>query len=76
MSEWRAEKIEASFAVPGAARFVSSQPQYSMLYRVPERDVIATCKRRGISQIVWSPLAQGVLTGKYAPGEAPGARAA
>ncbi len=68
MSEWTAPQIEASFAVPDVARFVSSQPQYSMLWRTPEKRVIPTCEARGISQIVWSPLAQGVLTGKYLPG--------
>ena len=52
-------------------KFVSSQPQYSLLYRVPEAEVIPLCAANGISQIVWSPLAQGVLTGKYAPGQAP-----
>jgi aryl-alcohol dehydrogenase-like predicted oxidoreductase len=53
----------------GVEKFVSSQPQYSMIWRGIERDVIEVCKRNGISQIVWSPLAQGVLTGKYKPGE-------
>jgi aryl-alcohol dehydrogenase-like predicted oxidoreductase len=67
-SEWTAKQIEASFAIEGATRFVSSQPQYSMLHRTPEAAVIPTCARLGISQIVWSPLAQGVLTGKYQPG--------
>ena len=71
MSEWTAAQIDASFAVPNAVRFVSSQPQYSILWRNPEREVIPTCEARGISQIVWSPLAQGVLTGKYAPGRPP-----
>jgi aryl-alcohol dehydrogenase-like predicted oxidoreductase len=52
-------------------KFVSSQPQYSALWRGPEAEVIPLCERNGISQIVWSPLAQGVLTGKYRPGEAP-----
>ncbi len=52
-------------------KFVSSQPQYSALWRAPEAEVIPLCERNGISQIVWSPLAQGVLTGKYRPGEAP-----
>src|SRR5512140_496583 len=70
MSEWSAPQIEASFGVDGAVRFVSSQPQYSMLWRTPEKKVIPTCEARGISQIVWSPLAQGVLTGKYLPGAA------
>ena len=77
-SEWPAEKIEASLALPGVARWASSQPQYSMLWRAPEAEIIPLCEREGISQIVWSPLAQGVLTGKYAPGEPPsaGSRAA
>jgi aryl-alcohol dehydrogenase-like predicted oxidoreductase len=68
-SEWPAEKIEAALALPDVEKFVSSQPQYSMLWRGPERDVIPLSKANGISQIVWSPLAQGVLTGKYKPGE-------
>jgi aryl-alcohol dehydrogenase-like predicted oxidoreductase len=68
-SEWPAEKIEASLAIPGAVRWVSSQPQYSMLWRAPEAEVIPLCEREGISQIVWSPLAQGVLSGKYRAGE-------
>ncbi|MBS0334206.1 MAG: aldo/keto reductase family protein [Proteobacteria bacterium] len=77
-SEWSPEQIEASFRVPGAERFVSSQPQYSLLYRRPEKKVIPLCAANGVSQIVWSPLAQGVLSGKYAPGAAPpaGTRAA
>jgi aryl-alcohol dehydrogenase-like predicted oxidoreductase len=70
-SEWPAEKIEESLALPGVERFLSSQPQYSMLWRAPEAEVIPLCEREGISQIVWSPLAQGVLTGKYRPGEPP-----
>jgi aryl-alcohol dehydrogenase-like predicted oxidoreductase len=70
-SEWPAERIEASLALPDMARWVSSQPQYSMLWRAPEAEVIPLCEREGISQIVWSPLAQGVLTGKYRPGEPP-----
>jgi aryl-alcohol dehydrogenase-like predicted oxidoreductase len=68
-SEWPADKIEAAMELPGVARFVSSQPQYSALWRRPEQDVFPTCARYGITQIVWSPLAQGVLTGKYRPGE-------
>jgi aryl-alcohol dehydrogenase-like predicted oxidoreductase len=52
-------------------RWVSSQPQYSMLWRAPEAELIPLCEREGISQIVWSPLGQGVLTGKYRPGEPP-----
>src|SRR6059058_6184326 len=71
-SEWTAKQIQAALAlVPGVERFVSSQPQYSLLYRVPEREVIPLCKANGISQIVWSPLAQGTLTGKYVPGRPP-----
>ncbi len=70
-SEWPAERIEQSLALPDIERWVSSQPQYSMLWRAPEAAVIPLCEREGISQIVWSPLAQGVLTGKYRPGQAP-----
>jgi 1-deoxyxylulose-5-phosphate synthase len=70
-SEWPPDRIEAALALPGVARFVSSQPQYSALWRAPEAEVIPLCERNGISQIVWSPLAQGVLTGKYRPGEPP-----
>ncbi len=70
-SEWPVEKIETSLAIPGVERWVSSQPQYSMLWRAPEAEVIPLCEREQISQIVWSPLAQGVLTGKYLPGEPP-----
>jgi aryl-alcohol dehydrogenase-like predicted oxidoreductase len=77
-SEWTPEQINAGLAVPGAEKFVSSQPQYNMLWRGPEREVFGLCAGKGISQIVWSPLAQGVLTGKYLPGQAPppGSRAA
>jgi len=64
-SEWTPEQIRAALAIPGAERFVSSQPQYSILRRRIEADVIPLCEANGISQIVWSPLAQGVLTGKY-----------
>ena len=64
-SEWTAPQIQAAMDIPGVVSFVSSQPQYSMLYRVPEAEVIPLCASAGISQIVWSPLAQGVLTGKY-----------
>src|SRR5581483_11678926 len=70
-SEWPAEKIQEALDLPGVEKFVSSQPQYSMIWRGPERDVIPLSARNGISQIVWSPLAQGVLTGKYKPGESP-----
>src|SRR4051812_27875771 len=68
-SEWPAEKIEEALALPGVEKFVSSQPQYSMIWRGIERDVLDVSARSGISQIVWSPLAQGVLTGKYKPGQ-------
>jgi 1-deoxyxylulose-5-phosphate synthase len=68
-SEWPAARIDEAMVLPGVARFVSSQPQYSALWRSPEREVIPACERHGITQIVWSPLAQGVLTGKYRPGE-------
>ncbi|MFZ1155915.1 MAG: aldo/keto reductase family protein [Solirubrobacteraceae bacterium] len=70
-SEWPVARIEESLALPGVARWVSSQPQYSMLWRQPETEVIPLCERENISQIVWSPLGQGVLTGKYRPGEPP-----
>jgi aryl-alcohol dehydrogenase-like predicted oxidoreductase len=70
-SEFSAGQIAESLALPGVERWVSSQPQYSMLWRVPEAEVMPLCEREGISQIVWSPLAQGVLTGKYGPGEPP-----
>jgi aryl-alcohol dehydrogenase-like predicted oxidoreductase len=70
-SEWPADKIEAAIQMAGVARFVSSQPQYSLLWRGPEAEVIPLCAANGISQIVWSPLAQGVLTGKYLPGAPP-----
>ena len=57
--------------IEGVERFVSSQPQYSMLWREPEDEVFPLSRREGIGQIVWSPLAQGVLTGKYEPGSPP-----
>ncbi|MGA8364502.1 MAG: aldo/keto reductase family protein [Solirubrobacteraceae bacterium] len=68
-SEWPVERIDESLALPDVERWVSSQPQYSMIWRAPEAEVIPLCAREGISQIVWSPLGQGVLTGKYLPGE-------
>ena len=76
-SEWSAGQIAAAQALPGVEHFVSSQPQYSLLWRAPERAVIPLCAREGISQVVWSPLGQGVLTGKYRRGEPapPGSRA-
>jgi aryl-alcohol dehydrogenase-like predicted oxidoreductase len=69
-SEWTPEQIQASLDLsPPSEKFVSSQPQYSILWRVIEPEVIPLCAANGISQIVWSPLGQGVLTGKYKPGE-------
>ncbi|HEX3562907.1 MAG TPA: aldo/keto reductase family protein [Solirubrobacterales bacterium] len=70
-SEWTVEQVEASLEVPNTKKFVSSQPQYNMIWRAPEAELIPFCAEHGISQIVWSPLAQGVLTGKYRPGEPP-----
>jgi aryl-alcohol dehydrogenase-like predicted oxidoreductase len=70
-SEWPADRIAAALAMADVEKFVSSQPQYSLLWREPEAAVIPLCAANGISQIVWSPLAQGVLTGKYAPGAPP-----
>lgn len=80
-SEWTAEQIEAAAAIVGNAQLVpfsSSQPQYSMLWRKPESAVFAACARHGIGNLAFSPLAHGVLTGKYTPGEPPppGSRAA
>jgi len=70
-SEWPADKIRASLDIAGVAKFVSSQPQYSLLWREPEEEVIPLCAANGISQIVWSPLGQGVLSGKYDPDRPP-----
>ena len=70
-SEWTPDQIRAALAIPAVERFVSSQPQYSMLWREPEDEVIPLCAKEGVGQIVWSPLAQGVLTGKYRPGSPP-----
>ena len=73
-SEWPAERIQATLEISGggrSAKFVSSQPQYSLLWREPEDEVIPLCAANGISQIVWSPLAQGVLSGKYDPDRPP-----
>jgi 1-deoxyxylulose-5-phosphate synthase len=67
-SEWPVDRVEAALAIPGVEKFVSSQPQYSLLHRDPERALTPLSSRAGISQIVWSPLAQGILTGKYTPG--------
>ena len=71
-SEWRAEEITAALEIiqrDHLTSFVSSQPQYSMLWRVIEAEVLPLCQANGIGQIVWSPIAQGVLTGKYLPGQ-------
>jgi aryl-alcohol dehydrogenase-like predicted oxidoreductase len=70
-SEWPADKIEAAIRMTGVTKFVSSQPQYSLIWRAPEADVFPVCAANGISQIVWSPLGQGVLTGKYSPDAPP-----
>ena len=67
-SEWTIEQIQASCDVPNTRDFVSSQPQYNLIWRAPEAELIPFCEEHGISQIVWSPLAQGVLAGKYKPG--------
>jgi aryl-alcohol dehydrogenase-like predicted oxidoreductase len=73
VSEWTPDEIRAGaeLAAELGIGLVSSQPQYSLLWRVIEPEVVPVCEELGISQIVWSPLAQGVLTGKYAPGAAP-----
>lgn len=73
VSEWTADQISRGAALAHELRipFISNQPQYSMLWRVIESQVVPTCQREGLSQIVWSPIAQGVLTGKYLPGQAP-----
>ena len=70
-SEWPVGRIREALALDGVVKFVSSQPQYSALHRDPEAEVFPLCAANGISQVVWSPLAQGVLTGKYRPGEPP-----
>jgi aryl-alcohol dehydrogenase-like predicted oxidoreductase len=73
-SEWTAPQISDALRIQDACgynRFVSSQPQYSMLWRVIERQVVPLCQKEGIGQIVWSPMAQGVLSGKYLPGKKP-----
>ncbi|MGW4674623.1 aldo/keto reductase family protein [Streptomyces sp. NPDC004324] len=67
-SEWTPEQIRTAVDIAGPDLFVSSQPQYSMLWQAPEAEVFPVCAANGISHIVWSPLAQGVLTGKYKPG--------
>jgi voltage-dependent potassium channel beta subunit len=73
VSEWRAEEIAAALRIAdemGLDRIVSNQPQYNMIWRVIESEVIPLCEKEGIGQIVWSPIAQGALTGKYLPGGA------
>ena len=70
-SEWTPEQIQAAIDIAGPDLFVSSQPQYSMLWQAPEAEVFDLCAANGISQIVWSPLAQGLLTGKYRPAQPP-----
>ena len=73
VSEWTAEEITRGAALARELKvpFISNQPQYNMLWRVIEAQVVPACEREGLSQIVWSPIAQGVLTGKYKPGQAP-----
>jgi aryl-alcohol dehydrogenase-like predicted oxidoreductase len=73
VSEWNAEEIAAGAALARdlGVQLISNQPQYSMLWRVIEDEVVPTSEKEGLSQIVWSPLAQGVLTGKYLPGQQP-----
>ena len=66
-SEWPLERIEAALQLKKVARFVSSQPQYSLLHREPENGLLSLSDKAGISQVVWSPLAQGILSGKYLP---------
>jgi aryl-alcohol dehydrogenase-like predicted oxidoreductase len=72
VSEWRAEEIRAAHALARELRIplVSNQPQYSMLWRVIEAEVVPTSEELGLGQVVWSPIGQGVLTGKYVPGQA------
>ena len=71
VSEWTAEQIRAGHALAGelGIQLISNQPQYSALWRVIEGEVVPTCRELGLSQVVWSPVAQGVLTGKYLPGQ-------
>ncbi len=73
VSEWNAEEIAAGaeLAQEMGIQLISNQPQYSMLWRVIEEEVVPTSEQHGLSQIVWSPLAQGILTGKYLPGQQP-----
>src|SRR5919112_6845314 len=74
VSEWKASEIQAALDIAGQMgfdRLVSNQPQYSAIWRVIEADIVPLCEREGIGQVVFSPIAQGVLTGKYLPGQAP-----
>ncbi|GAA1515233.1 aldo/keto reductase family protein [Sphaerisporangium rubeum] len=74
VSEWKASQIAEALRIAdqmGFDRLVSNQPQYSMLWRVIEGEIVPLCEKEGVGQIVWSPIAQGVLTGKYLPGQAP-----
>ncbi|MCF6475467.1 aldo/keto reductase [Nonomuraea sp. MG754425] len=74
VSEWNADQISRALKIAdemGFDRLVSNQPQYSMLWRVIESEVVPLCEQEGVGQIVWSPIAQGVLTGKYLPGQQP-----
>ncbi|GAA4093717.1 aldo/keto reductase family protein [Actinomadura miaoliensis] len=74
VSEWRADEIARALKIAdemGFDRIVSNQPQYSMLWRVIEGEIVPLCEKEGVGQIVWSPIAQGVLTGKYLPGQPP-----
>jgi aryl-alcohol dehydrogenase-like predicted oxidoreductase len=70
-SEWKPEQIQAAIRIVGAELFVSSQVQYSLLWQAPEAEIFPQCAAHGISQIVWAPLAQGMLTGKYRSAETP-----
>ncbi|GGK88287.1 aldo/keto reductase [Sphaerisporangium melleum] len=74
VSEWSASQIADALRIAdqmGFDRLVSNQPQYSMLWRVIEAEIVPLCEKEGVGQIVWSPIAQGILTGKYLPGQAP-----
>jgi len=73
VSEWKADQIRAVAELARELKvpFISNQPQYSMIWRVIEPEVVPASEEVGISQIVWSPIAQGVLTGKYLPGQPP-----
>ena len=74
VSEWRAEEIAAALRIAdemGLDRIVSNQPQYNMIWRVIASEIVPLCEKEGVGQIVWSPIAQGALTGKYLPGAAP-----